>query len=36
MLVEYYGHRGWTQEGVPTRERIAALGLDNIEGQPGV
>ncbi len=36
MLVEYYGHRGWTQEGVPTRERIAALGLDNIEGQPVV
>jgi len=36
MLVEYYGHRGWTQEGVPTKERIAALGLDDIEGQPGV
>jgi aldehyde:ferredoxin oxidoreductase len=30
MLVEYYGHRGWTQEGVPTKERLAELGLEEI------
>jgi len=27
MLREYYQARGWTAEGVPTAERLAALGL---------
>jgi aldehyde:ferredoxin oxidoreductase len=27
MLEEYYRARGWTQAGVPTAERLAALGL---------
>ncbi len=28
MLDEYYGHRGWDPEtGIPTRERLEALGL---------
>jgi aldehyde:ferredoxin oxidoreductase len=26
----WYGLMGWTQEGVPTEERIAALGLDTL------
>jgi len=27
MLPEYYAHRGWTPEGVPTPEKLQALGL---------
>ncbi|MGI6129571.1 MAG: aldehyde ferredoxin oxidoreductase family protein [bacterium] len=27
MLDEYYNYRGWTKDGVPTKEKIAALGL---------
>jgi aldehyde:ferredoxin oxidoreductase len=27
MLPEYYQLRGWTPEGVPTEEKLAALGL---------
>jgi len=27
MLHEYYAARGWTPDGVPTREKLAALGL---------
>ncbi|MGB9846509.1 MAG: aldehyde ferredoxin oxidoreductase C-terminal domain-containing protein, partial [Desulfotomaculales bacterium] len=27
MLDEYYKERGWTPEGVPTREKLLALGL---------
>ncbi|MBI4590543.1 MAG: hypothetical protein HY725_17070 [Candidatus Rokubacteria bacterium] len=27
MLDEYYRLRGWDADGVPTRERLAALGL---------
>ena len=27
MLAEHYGVRGWTPEGVPTAERLEALGL---------
>lgn len=30
MLDEYYTLRGWTRDGVPTRERLAALGLADI------
>ena len=28
MLDEYYALRGWTTEGIPTPERLRALGLD--------
>ena len=28
MLDEYYDLRGWTREGIPTAERLRALGLD--------
>ena len=28
MLAEYYQARGWTTDGVPTPERLAALGLE--------
>ena len=27
MLPEYYALRGWTEEGVPTNETLARLGL---------
>lgn len=27
MLNEYYTHRGWSEEGIPTRERLTKLGL---------
>jgi len=27
MLDEYYELRGWDEEGIPTQERLAALGL---------
>ncbi|MFC2029651.1 aldehyde ferredoxin oxidoreductase family protein [Chloroflexota bacterium] len=27
MLEEYYRHRGWTADGIPSKERLAALGL---------
>jgi aldehyde:ferredoxin oxidoreductase len=29
MLDEYYRVRGWTPEGVPSPQRLAALGLDD-------
>ena len=29
MLDEYYASRGWTPEGVPTVEKLQALGLDD-------
>ncbi len=28
LLDEYYALRGWTREGIPTEERLRALGLD--------
>ncbi|MBI4334834.1 MAG: aldehyde ferredoxin oxidoreductase family protein [Chloroflexi bacterium] len=28
MLNEYYSYRGWSEEGVPTREKLAELDLD--------
>ena len=28
MLGDYYHFRGWTPEGVPSPERLSALGLD--------
>jgi len=30
MLDDYYAHRGWTREGVPTVEKLKELGLDNL------
>ena len=30
MLDEYYGCRGWSEEGVPTKERLTALNLYEI------
>lgn len=27
MLSEYYEHRGWSEEGIPTREKLQELGL---------
>ncbi|MCP4717507.1 MAG: aldehyde ferredoxin oxidoreductase, partial [Deltaproteobacteria bacterium] len=30
MLPEYYELRGWDTEGVPSREKLAALGLDGL------
>ena len=29
MLDEYYKLRGWTEDGVPTREKLASLGLES-------
>jgi aldehyde:ferredoxin oxidoreductase len=30
MLDEYYSLRGWDVNGVPTPERLAALGLEAL------
>ncbi|KYO63799.1 aldehyde ferredoxin oxidoreductase family protein [Thermovenabulum gondwanense] len=30
MMVEYYRLRGWSEEGVPTREKLAELKLDYL------
>ena len=30
MLDEYYRFRGWTQDGIPTKRKLSALGLDNL------
>jgi aldehyde:ferredoxin oxidoreductase len=35
MLDAYYALRGWDADGVPTRERLADLGLDALPGVPG-
>lgn len=29
LMPPYYKHRGWTEDGVPTREKLAELGLDD-------
>jgi aldehyde:ferredoxin oxidoreductase len=28
MLNEYYSVRGWSEEGIPTREKLMELGLE--------
>jgi aldehyde:ferredoxin oxidoreductase len=28
MLAEYYAERGWSEEGIPTKEKLRALGLE--------
>jgi len=30
MLDDYYAHRGWTREGVPTLEKLKELGLEDL------
>ncbi|MEM1514766.1 MAG: aldehyde ferredoxin oxidoreductase family protein [Candidatus Bathyarchaeia archaeon] len=30
MLDDYYAHRGWTRDGVPTIEKIKELGLEDL------
>ena len=30
MLDDYYAHRGWTEEGVPTLEKLKDLELENL------
>ncbi len=30
MLNEYYSFRGWSEEGIPTQERLIKLGLDKL------
>jgi aldehyde:ferredoxin oxidoreductase len=30
MLAEYYRFRGWTQDGIPTAKKLAALGLTEL------
>lgn len=32
MLDEYYALRGWTAEGIPTREKLHSLGLASVVG----
>ena len=36
MLNEYYEYRGWTQEGIPTRAKLEALGLGADGASMGV
>ncbi|UCC59258.1 MAG: aldehyde:ferredoxin oxidoreductase, partial [Dehalococcoidia bacterium] len=31
IIDEYYGARGWDQEGIPTRATLSRLGLDAID-----
>ncbi len=31
ILTEYYQHRGWNKEGIPTEKKLSELGLDNFE-----
>jgi aldehyde:ferredoxin oxidoreductase len=33
MLQEYYRLRGWTDDGVPSEEKLSELGLDFVIGQ---
>ncbi len=34
MLNEYYSYRGWSEEGIPTRERLVKLGLAEVATSP--
>ncbi|MEM2888028.1 MAG: aldehyde ferredoxin oxidoreductase family protein [Candidatus Bathyarchaeia archaeon] len=31
MLDDYYAHRGWTKDGVPTLDKLKELSLDDLE-----
>ena len=33
MLNEYYAFRGWSEEGIPTREKLIQLGLEECLGE---
>jgi aldehyde:ferredoxin oxidoreductase len=33
MLQTYYKHRGWDERGIPTKETLKKLGLDDAIGQ---
>ncbi len=33
MLADYYDHRGWSEQGVPTMAKLKELGLDGEIGQ---
>jgi len=30
MLAEYYAYQGWNDEGIPTREKLTELGLEDL------
>jgi len=30
MLDDYYEVRGWTKDGIPTPEKLKALGMDDL------
>jgi len=30
MLDDYYSHRGWTREGLPTLEKLKDVGLEDL------
>lgn len=30
MLPAYYRERGWTEDGIPTREKLQSLGLEDL------
>ncbi|MDI7260582.1 MAG: aldehyde ferredoxin oxidoreductase C-terminal domain-containing protein [Thermodesulfobacteriota bacterium] len=30
MLNEYYQYRGWAEDGIPTKEKLIGLGLEEI------
>jgi aldehyde:ferredoxin oxidoreductase len=30
MLDEYYDLRGWNRSGIPTREKLKSLGLEDV------
>jgi len=34
MLSEYYSHRGWSEEGIPTKEKLIILGLEECLPSP--
>jgi len=35
MLNKFYSYRGWSEEGIPTKEKLAELGLEQCLG-PGL
>jgi aldehyde:ferredoxin oxidoreductase len=30
LLSDYYAFKGWNQDGIPTRETLQRLGLDDV------
>jgi aldehyde:ferredoxin oxidoreductase len=36
MLNEYYAYRGWSEEGIPTREKLTELGLEECFQGEGI